>query len=656
MKNKVSWLFVFLLAVGLAITESTVYARNKSIESGIATKAHSSQSDSPTATHHVVAKLIANTSNVIPGKPFRLGIQLIMDKGWHTYYKEPGEAGMATKIIWNLPPGFKNEKLLWEKPDKFNDTGITTYGYIDNTLIASEIIPPQQLPVGKKITFTAHVEWLACNELCVPGHADVQLILNTAAADTKDKVALENSEQFGKVNFDGSVSQLDKSSDTGIDVLKNNFDESKGAGNPSFFFYLVFAFLGGIILNFMPCVLPVVAIKVLSLLEQSSKETARTSTIAFASGIFSSFLLLGLIVIGLQSAGHQVGWGFQFQQPIFLMFMASLVLLFSLSLFGLLEISFSFGQKTVNELADKQGLSGDFFKGVLATILSTPCTAPFLGTALGFAFAQPWTTTLTIFAAVGAGMCLPYFILIVSPGYIKFLPKPGVWMEKLKEAFGFVLLATTIWLVNILAGQIDNERLVGFEYFLLILAFVVWLMNRFVNLASAAKRIFIVRSIALLIMLVAGYFCLFNRPIHLSSNDLNNALPATGTEVAEQAQITPTSFSVAQLNEQLNQGKTVFLDFTARWCLTCQVNESTTINTVPIQDKMRALHVVFMKADWTKQDPAITALLKKFGRSGVPLYVIFPAKNPKQPIVLPELITQQIVLDKLDEAGPSQVR
>jgi len=654
MKNRVFWLFLFLLTFGLVSVGTAGSARNKSIDSDIAAKARSSELESSPATHHVTAKLIANTSSVVAGKPFRLGVQLIMDKGWHTYYKESGDAGMATKIIWNLPSGFKSGTLLWEKPEKFNDSEITTYGYVDKVLIAADITPPEQLPIGEKITFTAHVEWLACNELCVPGHADVQLTLTSA--DGAEYAVPENEEDFSKVNFDGPVSQLNGSSGSEYDVLKNNFNEGTDSGNASFFFYLVFAFLGGIILNFMPCVLPVVAIKVLSLLEQSSKETARTSTIAFATGIFSSFLFLGLIVIGLQSAGHQVGWGFQFQQPVFLMFMASLVLLFSLSLFGLLEVSFSFGQKTVNQLADKQGLSGDFFKGVLATILSTPCTAPFLGTALGFAFAQPWTTTLTIFASVGAGMCLPYVILIVSPGYIKFLPKPGVWMEKLKEAFGFVLLATTIWLVNILAGQIDNERLIAFEYFLLILAFVVWLMNRFVNLASAPRRIFIVRSIALIIILVAGYFCLFNRTIHLSLNELNKTLPSSGSEAAEKGQEAPGTFSVSQLNEQLNKGKTVFLDFTARWCLTCQVNESTTINTAPIQDKMRALHVVFMKADWTRQDPTITALLKKFGRSGVPLYVIFPGKNPQHPIVLPELITQQIVLDKLDEAGASQDR
>ena len=223
-------------------------------------------------------------------------------------------------------------------------------------------------------------------------------------------------------------------------------------------------------------------------------------------------------------------------------------------------------------------------------------------------------------------------------------------MEKLKEAFGFILFATTIWLVSILSGQIDSEQVIAFVYFLLLMAFAIWLMKRFSNLASSPGRIAIVRLMALAIVAFAAYFCLFNKTIRLSTQPVSSPVSPYSATVDANS----NSFDVASLNQALSTGKTVFVDFTARWCLTCQVNESTAINTTAVQDKLRSLRAVFMKADWTKQDPTITSLLKKFGRSGVPLYVIFPGKNPSQPIILPELITQQIVLDKLDEAGPSR--
>jgi len=359
--------------------------------------------------------------------------------------------------------------------------------------------------------------------------------------------------------------------------------------------------------------------------------------------------LLGIIVVGLQAAGQKIGWGFQFQQPIFLMVMSSLVLLFGLSLFGLFDFSTNFGQKTVNDLADKEGVTGDFFKGVLATVLSTPCTAPFLGTALGFAFVESWLTTLTIFFAIGIGMCLPYLILIFAPQYLKFLPKPGDWMTKLKEGFGFILIATVIWLVSILYYQVPTALVIAFMYFLLAVSFAIWLMHSFTNLASSNKQLIIVRSIATLILIGSAYFFIYlNTDLFLTSTN-SNTINKTSSKGSENSD----AFEPSKLDEALKTGKTVFLDFTAKWCLTCQLNENAVINSKEVQDKLAALKVVFLKADWTRQDPNVTRLLRKFERSGVPLYVIFSAKNPDKPIVLPEIITKDIVLSKLAEAGPS---
>lgn len=585
---------------------------------------------------YVAAQLIADTKAIVPGRPFKLAVRLIMQPGWHTYFKDPGDAGIPTKITWQLPSGFRSGNSYWQKPSRFSETGISTYGYTNKTIIATEITPSENIELAKAANLSAHVKWLSCKDICIPGQGEVRLSLPIISPEKAKSLDLSsNTSEFATAYI----------LDTNKSELKTPLQESKSTNKTSIMTYFAFALIGGFLLNFMPCVLPVVAIKILSLLEKTDKENTRRTVIAFSSGIISSFLLLGLLVIILQAAGQKIGWGFQFQQPIFLMIMSVLLLLFGLSLFGMLDFSFNIGQKTVNNLAEQEGMAGDFFKGVLATVLSTPCTAPFLGTALGFAFVESWIITLTIFISIGIGMCMPYMILIFAPQYLKLLPKPGDWMTKLKESFGFILLATVVWLVSILYYQIPTTLVIAFMYFLLSVAFAVWLTYSFTNLASTSKRLFTVRSLAVLIIVCTGYFFIYKNKDLLWQNVPENAgLPASNNLAG---------FDPQKLNDALNEGKTVFLDFSAKWCLTCQLNENTVINTREVQDKLQAFHAVFLKADWTRQDPAVTKLLRKFGRSGVPLYVIFPGKDTGKPIILPELITKEMVLSKLDEAGPS---
>jgi len=586
----------------------------------------------------VKVRLIANTKAIVPGHPFKLGVELTMQPGWHTYYKDPGDAGMPTKITWQLPTGFRADSLSWQKPTRFDEAGITTYGYTNKTLITTNITPPAQLALSASTPFSAQIKWLSCKNICVPGQGEAHLTLPVISPIQSLNLTI-NTKEFATAN----IPDTSKPAPTTL-------PEQHNSTNMQILTYFAFALIGGFLLNFMPCVLPVVAIKILSLLEQTDKQSTRRTVIAFSSGILSSFLLLGLLIVGLQAAGQKIGWGFQFQQPVFLMVMSSLVLLFALSLFGMFDFSFSFGQKAVNNLAGQEGVTGDFFKGVLATVLSTPCTAPFLGTALGFAFVESWLVTLTIFAAIGVGMCLPYLILIFAPQYLKLLPKPGDWMTKLKEAFGFILLATVIWLVSILYYQIPSTLVIAFMYFLLAVSFAVWLIHSFTNLASSNKRLIIVRSLALLIFFSSGYFLIYtNKDLLFESTKGNTTINSTSNRNVENNE----SFNLKQLDDALSSGKTVFLDFTAKWCLTCQLNENTAINTKEVQDKLLSLNVLFLKADWTKQDAIVTKLLRRFERSGVPLYVIFPAKNPDNPIVLPELITKEMVLNALDKAGPS---
>jgi thiol:disulfide interchange protein DsbD len=477
-----------------------------------------------------------------------------------------------------------------------------------------------------------------------------------------------NAEEFSKLGFEGSVKDLtiDGSSKVspavsqgnavsnprapdGVSVLNQKFAVEGSAEKPqSLLAYLGLAFIGGIILNVMPCVLPVIAIKVLSFFEQAKDEPARVRLLGltFTAGIISSFMVLAVVVIALQATGNSVGWGFQFQYPGFLIAMSSLVLLFAMSLFGLFYVSVP-GQGAVDQLANKEGYSGTFFKGVLATILSTPCTAPFLGTALGFAFAQPWWTVALIFFTIGLGMSLPYLLLTAKPDWMRFMPKPGVWMEKFKESLGFVLLATVAWLLGVLGTELGAQGMVSTLSFLIALAFAGWLVGRFIDLTSDNGRKITVYSIAAAITAVAFYYFIY-------------PLPGIGLKMqaAEKGHsdspIKWQPFTVEALDKELAAHKTVLLDFTADWCLTCKFNEKTVLDSEPVVSKLKALNVVPMQADWTVQDPQITQLLNKFNRSGVPLYVIFPASKPDRPIVLPEVINQQLVLEKLEEAGKSQ--
>jgi thiol:disulfide interchange protein DsbD len=582
-----------------------------------------------------------------------------MKPDWHTYYKEPGDAGMATSIQWQLPPGFSVSALQWQRPHRFNDAGITTFGYADKTLIAAIVTPPRLLAVGTKLKFRAKVKWLSCRDVCIPGGQEVSLTLPVVGPG---KASDDNAAQFAAVNFDGHPSEIggdDKSSGTSTNdqsILDQNFKASNSSESSlNLAAYLAFAWFGGIILNFMPCVLPVVAIKVLGWLEQaqSSPLKVRICGAYYTAGVILSFLCLAGIVIAARVAGEKIGWGFQFQYPPFLIIMCAIVLLFSHSLFGLFHIN-PVGQDAIGGLADRDDALGNFFKGVLATVLSTPCTAPFLGTALGFAFVQPWWVVLSIFFAVGIGMSTPYFLLMINPDLLKRLPKPGVWMEQLKEFMGYILLGTVAWLLSVLGSEVGVDGMMSVAYFLLALSFVTWFIYRFGGLRHSNQRRLIVKSIGIAMLLGAGQLFIASKACLLHVVTCESAAKAQANPSDTNSPIDWQPFDIDDLDKDIKSGKTVFLDFTAQWCLTCKVNEMAVLNSAEIVDKLKALHVVPMRADWTTQDETITKLLRKFNRSGVPLYVIFPAQHPDAPIVLPEVITPGIVLEKLDQAGPSR--
>ncbi|PZM82916.1 MAG: hypothetical protein DKT66_13090 [Candidatus Melainabacteria bacterium] len=635
-------------------------------------RAQSAQAAPAEGGKHTTLRMVADVKEVVPGSTFMLGVELTMQPGWHTYYKESGDAGMPTSIEWVLPPGYKVGELLWQKPHKFDDGGIVTYGYADKTVIAAKVTAPDTIPDGEQ-KFVAKVKWLECKELCIPGSGETSMSLpagkkgSTAVPGDTDlfkdsgfdgKTSDITTESHGTVGGDGGNTSTGSSgtaaqNSSAGSILDRNLTPADAGGTMPPYMYFALAVLGGFILNFMPCVLPVIAIKIISLMEQVNDEPGRVRLqgLVFAGGILSSFLVLGGLVLAAREAGQSVGWGFQMQYPPFVIAMATIIMIFSLSLFGLFYVTVNPGQAQIDKLASKEGLTGTFFKGVLATVLSTPCTAPALGPAVGFAFSQSPIVILGIFEAVGLGMSLPYLLLTINPNWLRFIPKPGVWMEKFKEAMGFVLLATVAWLLSVVGAQVGAGGVQSVGFFLTGIAFAVWVSARFTDLSSTSQRKAVVWSISGLISAVCLYVFVLSRP------DLMGNLPsepATAKTAVTESGITWLPFSIDDLDKNIAANKTILLDFTADWCLTCKVNEKTVLESAPVVEQLKALNVVTMKADWTRRDETISKLLQKFQRSGVPLYVVFPAGKGSSPIVLPEVITPQLLVDKLKEAGPSK--
>ncbi|MFN3198999.1 MAG: thioredoxin family protein [Bradymonadia bacterium] len=419
-------------------------------------------------------------------------------------------------------------------------------------------------------------------------------------------------------------------------------ENSAPAGTP-LWEMLLYAFIGGMLLNIMPCVLPVLSIKVLGLVHQAGESKTRVLQhgLVYALGVLVSFWVLAGVVIGLKTSGELVGWGFQFQNPWFVVSLTALVFGFGLSMFGVFEVSLP-GMQVAAGASGKSGLSGSFSNGAFATLLATPCTAPFLGPALGYAFTQPSGIIVLFFTTVGLGLAFPFVVLARFPAWTRKIPKPGPWMETFKQVMGFLLMGTVIWLVDVMSQQLTRASLIRVLVFLGIVAVASWVYGRFGNFASSARRRWIATLAALFMIVGGGKVALVLNP---ASAQL---APAEEGSIAWQA------FSPDAVAAHQKAGKTVFIDFTAAWCVTCKVNENTVIETDEIKALLGELDVVTMKADYTNEDPVIAEWLRRFNRVGVPLYVVIPGAKPDDTIVLPEILTHDMLVEALRKAGPSR--
>jgi thiol:disulfide interchange protein len=413
---------------------------------------------------------------------------------------------------------------------------------------------------------------------------------------------------------------------------------SDGSGGPGLLSVIFFALAGGLILNLMPCVFPVLSLKVLSLAakREYAASVQRLHGIAYTAGIIVTFMLLASILIALRAGGEAVGWAFQLQSPWFVTLLIFLFFSFGLSLSGVFEFGTSF-MGLGNNLASKSGYKGSFFTGVLATAVASPCTAPFMGAALGFALSQSWLVAMLVFFFLGLGMALPFLVLTFSPALLKFMPKPGAWMNTFKEFMAFPMYATVLWLLWVLGNQVGVNGMAVVVGACILLAFGLWLLQKrtvvgpFWRNANAAMAT---------VAIVVAFYSL-QSPM-LETRQMTQSYAGNGDDEYMEANYEP--FGAARLEELQAQGKPVFINMTAAWCITCLANEQTTLSSDRVIQAMADQGITYMKGDWTNQDPEISRVLDAFNRPSVPLYVFYPGAG-REPIILPQILTPSIVVD-----------
>ncbi len=681
------------------------------------------QSD-PGGGPHAAVKLIAETRSIAPGQKLHVLLVQKIQKGWHTYWVNPGDSGLPTTVDWSLPAGFAASALAWPTPKRIPYGPLVSYGYEDQVALPVTITVPDTLATGTDVTLTGHANWLVCADVCVPEEADLKLVLpakaaspapdpdNTAAFAAAQAQVPTDSPFTANATFDkdrirlhiatGDAGKLSNIAffpldeglidndvlpqiDSGRDGVTVTLKRAKGKDQPiaslngvlafndsstgdtaaahaiqiasqavagsvtggapsvarigllAFVEAVLLAIAGGIILNLMPCVLPVLSIKALSLVRhaQSAPREVRLQGLAYAAGVLVSFGIVAGALIVLRAAGAEIGWGFQLQSPIFLTIMIYVLFAVGLSLSGV----FTFGDSVAglgSELADREGYSGSFFTGALATLVATPCTAPFMAAAVGFAITQPWYVSFAVFEAIGVGLALPYLLLAFSPAARRFLPKPGAWMNSFKQVLAFPVYGTAVWLAFVLSSEAGSIGVTAALAGLVLIAFAAWLYES-VRLGEGRSRL---AGLAVSIIAVIAALALVEIPGESSG------APAT-PETAVAGGISWEPFSQAKLDALKADGKAVFVDFTADWCITCKVNERVALTDPAVKDAFAAQGIVALRGDWTRRDRDITRVLEANGRGGVPLYLFYPKGAADKPVILPQILTADTVLHTL---------
>lgn len=611
------------------------------------------------SSEYVTVTASADPMELKPGVKFEFTAHVTVRGGFHVQSNKPTLPTLvATDLFVRRVPGVFFDPLVFPEPS-LRDTPagkLSEYSGAFSIHVKGEVDPDAKGPfsLGGVLVFQA------CDKegKCFPPEAieftHVPVWKGAFAVPSSDALAATSSPGSGA---DSSVSSQEPIADPG--------DVDTGLP-PTLLATLVFAFLGGLILNVMPCVLPVISIKVLSFVQQARESRRRVVALGltFSLGMLLSFWAMALVIIGLKEAGDQLGWGFQFQSPRFVIVMMGIMFVFGLSLLGVFMISLpGAAVSSLSAAEEREGLLGAFLKGVLGTILATPCTAPYLGPALGVAFRSTHGELFAIFTAVGLGMASPFIILSLMPGWLKFMPRPGMWMEHFKQVMGFLLMGTVVWMMFTLGEQIGVDGLTWTGGYLVALAFACWLLGRQTALTPVGRRLGL-WSMSLAVIAGGWWFCFESRVTvedHVKAVLAARECPCE-TEVPQiecnqwASSIPWQTWSRGRPEHLARLGYTVYVDYTATWCVTCLANKKATLESGEVRQFMRDHCVIPMKADFTLEDPNILADLQRFGRSGVPLNVIFPAGDPENPIVMPEQLVGRtgLVIDRLTDAGTSK--
>ncbi|MDH3733633.1 MAG: thioredoxin family protein [Gemmatimonadota bacterium] len=570
-------------------------------------------------------EIVVDRSTHAPGADARLAVILQIEEDWHTNSHEPTYDNLiATSVTFSAPPGWVDPSEPEYPPGlmktfSFADTPISVYD--GEVVIVGRVGLPADLEPGTYPIRTS-VTYQACDDkMClapVTTEETLGLTVDVAGDPTNESVF--------------AVGAIMRGAPGGQSLAVTT--ESRG-----FLGFLLLAFIGGLILNAMPCVLPVLSLKVVGLVKsaEAGRGAVVAGSLATALGILLSFLLLASAAVIARSAGAAVGWGIQFQNPGFVAGLTVVVLLFTLNLWGLFEIPLPASLARVGAAGPTEGIVGHLTTGFFATLMATPCSAPFLGTALGFALTQSTATTFAMFAAIGTGMASPYLLLALAPGLGRIIPRPGLWMKRFRIAMGFLLAGTALWLLYVLSGLVALPPLVGFAAVLLVMSLVTWRASRTEPFSSRRRAL----------MIVTGALCVASVAIAARAAD---GEPARSLGVApEDRLIAWQTFDRERAEREASDGRYVFVDVTADWCFTCKVNEGLFLETEEVAGAFERHDVLALRADWTRRDDAIGEFLASFDRYGIPFYVLY--RPGQAPHVFSELLSKSAILDLLEPAA-----
>ena len=624
------------------------------------------------------AHLISSVRHAQKGTSIDVGVKITLPKGWHTYWKNPGDIGQAPKIKWELPSKVKKQKLRWPIPERIAYGKWINFGYYNQLLLPLSINIPDNYS-QKTIPIQAMVEWIICKSVCIPFSQKVKINIPVHKKQKKNrvyskllsrfvypdgsswagkveksngsyKVLLNTKESLRLINvfpysflpysspsikkispYSYSAEYKKKNTKKRLETFSALVVYKKGRQiysqdifvkptlQISLVLFLFLAFLGGIILNFMPCVLPVVFLKFYNTLS-TPKNQLLSSSFSYSLGIILSFLGLAFIIQLFKSGSENIGWGFQMQSPLFVTFLIFFFSLISLGFLGLLSIPQFL---SIRLKRDSHHVLQSFISGFLASTSASPCTAPFMGVAIGYAFAQSISEMILVFSALGIGMSSPYLILGFFPQWLKHFPRPGQWNQHLKKIMAIPLFGTILWLINILS-HLDSSWVLPIIFSLSTLILAFWLKNY----SLVSKKFFTA-------LFILSIFLALFPPL------LSSTLQYDKSNMISQKEI---PFSAIALHKAIRKKEPFILYFTAEWCITCKVNEWTTLNNPKVMNFFKKHNIFIMKGDWTSRNAEISQVLSQYGRVSVPFTIFF--KDQKE-VVLPTILTPKILIDTL---------